>query len=518
MRVMARGRTATEQWFDGATARSRKVAAHVQSWWATQGFLRSILPLCLVITVVIAYFVQFEWLVWQRHANFASFDYDLGLYDQGIWQLAHGRQFMTLRGMNVFGQHANLGFLLFVPFYWLGAGPQFLDFLNTLGVVAVAWPVYLLGRYHMKSRWAGFWLVIAYLGHFAPQWKIQETFHPESLAAPLIVGAFYLATRSRWKSYWWCVFGALIWKEDFSLVVIVLGFLVFFMFKDRWRGILTILAGGIWFVVATKLFMPAFQQAGAVFDGYFGSLGADMNQVVWNSLRYPTRLGKVLYDHKAQQGALDLMKPYGYTGIVSPHVLALGAPQQVINFASIEGFTWDLRWHYAFFPYIAVLLASIRTVVTRRRVAICWALIAVMVGGVWLTRDEGIGPWSSQYSSGYWATQDSQENANLRSMMKKVPDDARVSTTYFIAPHLSHRQYIYTFPNPWRSSNYGVNGLPKLPNPDTIDMLLVEENSVCPPNQQPVSEDCALYRSIIQRGEFEQVDRKGDLVLWRRKR
>jgi Predicted membrane protein (DUF2079) len=103
-------------------------------------------------------------------------------------------------------------------------------------------------------------------------------------------------------------------------------------------------------------------------------------------------------------------------------------------------------------------------------------------------------------------------------MMKEIPDDARVSTLYFMVPHLSHREYIYTFPNPWRSSNYGVNGIPRPPNPDTVDMLLVEENGVCPPNQQPVPEDCTLYKSIIDSGAFEQVDRKDDLVLWRRKR
>src|SRR4051794_36477764 len=138
MGVRATARTATEQWLDGASARSRTTAVRVQSWWATQGFLRWILPLALAIGVCVAYFVQFELLSWQRHANFASFDYDLGMYDQGIWQLAHGRSFMTIRGMDVFAHHANLGYLLFVPFYWVGAGPQFLDFLNTLGVVAVA--------------------------------------------------------------------------------------------------------------------------------------------------------------------------------------------------------------------------------------------------------------------------------------------------------------------------------------------------------------------------------------------
>ena len=52
----------------------------------------------------------------------------------------------------------------------------------------------------------------------------------------------------------------------------------------------------------------------------------------------------------------------------------------------------------------------------------------------------------------------------------------------FLVPHLSHREYIYTFPNPWRSSNYGAGGtLVTPPDQNTIDDLVVDTDAVtCP--------------------------------------
>ena len=483
--------------------------------WRDNTWVRWRLPLLLTFVVVIGYLWVFISLSYVRHHHFGSFDYDLGMYDHGIWQLSRGRGFMTVRGMHIFGHHANIGYLLFVPAYWLGAGPHFLNIMNVVGVTAVAWPVYLLGRFHLRSRWAGFWLVVAYLFHFSPQWKIQETFHAESMAAPFLVGAFYLASRKRWGWYWFCIVGALIWKEDVALFVTMLGFVVWFLYGERRTGIKTILAGVAWFAVATQLFIPAFAEGAAVYDGLFGELGGSAREVVTNSIRHPTMLGQHLHDHGAIDGAVELMLPYGLISVANPLVALMGIPQHVINFASIQNFTWDLRWHYAFFPYLAFMLAAFRTAVTRRTV-VAWALIFVMVSGVYLTREQGIGPWASgNYYSGWWPLTDNPRNEAIRDVLEEVPDDAVVSAPYFMVPHLSHREHVYTFPNPWHASNYGVAGVPAPPDPDTVDILLADEAQVCPdsPDPQP---DCALWQGIIASPDFEEAARSDQIVMYRR--
>ncbi|HKY15889.1 MAG TPA: DUF2079 domain-containing protein [Microthrixaceae bacterium] len=483
--------------------------------------LRDQLPLVVLAVVVVAYTALFLWLSWARHDRFATWDYDLGMYDQGIWQLSHGRGFMTVRGMHVFGHHANLGFLLLTPAYWLGAGPQFLDVVNVLAVVAVAWPVYLLGRHHLSARWAGTLLVIAYLFHFSPQWKMQETFHAESLAAPFLVGAWYLAVVGRWRWYWWCVVGALIWKEDVALAVIGLGLAVAILCHDRRRGALTVLAGVGWFLVATQVFMPMFQESGAVYDNLFGPLGSDMGEVAWNSVRHPSMLSGALAEHGALGGAADLMAPFGFTGLLAPLLLLIGAPQHVVNFASEQYFTWDLRWHYAFIPFLAVLLASIRAIVVVRRAVLGWCVVGAMLIGVTLTLDRGVGPWAPENYEAWWPSDDASRSAEIRRLMAMVPDDSVVSTLYYLVPHLSQRIGIFTFPNPWISSNYGVDGVPAPPDPMVVDHLLVSESDLCSADDGDAGEDeaaCGLFRSIVESDEFVTVAGDGDLVLMERRR
>lgn len=511
---------------DLVIAAGERRAEPLLAWWRAARIPRVWVPRAALVVLCVWYFGVFTSLVWDRHEFFGSFDYDLGMYDQGIWQLSHGRGFMTVRGMHVFGHHANIGYLLLVPFYWVGlGGPHFLNILNTLGVVAVAWPLSALVRRHLRSDWAAFWVVVAYLFHFAPQWKIQETFHAESLAAPFLVGALYFASVSRWRWYWWCIAGAIIWKEDVAIAVAVLGLAVAVLVPDgRRRGLITAAVGAVWFVVATKLFIPFFSEEGAVFDGLFGPLGSSATEVVATSLRHPSRLFETIQCHgwidgqlsslsepvegvqcptpqeipetSPPQGLGALAGAYGWVPVLwSPMVLLIGMPQHVVNYATTASFTWDLRWHYAFIPYLAVLMAAVWTVIRRRRAVSAWFLVVVMLVGVFNTREEGVGPWTENADIGFWTERRAWDGAMREALEFVRPDDA-VSAAYYVVPHLSHREHVYTFPNPWRGSNYGLGGSPAPPSPELIDVLVMM------PNRLNDAEG-ALWDEVVGSGAFE---------------
>ncbi len=239
---MAAGRTATEGCFDRRHHRSphgrgpRPVVVG-----RPRASCTDMLPLIAVIVAIVAYFVQSRVPVVHRHANFASFDYDLGMYDQGIWQFAHGRSFMTVRGMDVFGAARQPRLPAVRALLLARRRPAVPRLPQHARRHAVAVPVYLLGRYHLRSRWAG---LLA--GDRLPRALLTAVEDPGDLPSreprraarrrrvlPRRPGRAGAGTGV-------CVFGAIIWKEDVALVIFVLGFLVFFMYKDRWRGSLTI--------------------------------------------------------------------------------------------------------------------------------------------------------------------------------------------------------------------------------------------------------------------------------------
>lgn len=511
--------------------------------------LRDEAAIAATTAVCLWYFYTLTVLVWQRHEWFGTFDYDLGMYDHGIWQTSQFRNFMTTRGMDLFGHHANVGYLLLVPFYWIGTGgPHFLNIVNTLGVVLVAVPLFLLARTHMKSSWMGFWLVVAYLFHFSTAWKIQETFHAESLAAPFVVGAFYFATLRRWRPYAVCIALALIWKEDVALTTAAMGIAVGFVGRSWRAAVATIVASLAWFVVATQLIMPAFAPDGAVFDSLFGPLGESSTEVVVTSVKHPTRLFDTVWCHGVWDGELrtaeppiegvscptaeavaaenppprglaTLLGPLGYLGLLSPLVLLSGVPQHVVNSSTIVDFTWDLRWHYAFLPFIGVMMASAWTVVKRKRAVVAWAMIVLMLGSVAVTADRGIGPWTDNAKRGWWSSENPELHQAYLEAMEDIDGDDVVSGNYFFVPHLSHREYIYTFPNPWVLSNYGAGGTEvEAPDPATVDVLVIDAHRLG-------ERDTAVFDEIILSGEFEiefrstvdRADLKFDVMRLRRR-
>src|SRR5688500_14232547 len=88
-----------------------------------------------LFVLVTAYVVVLGWLTLRQQARFGTFGFDMGIHDQGIWLLSQGeRPFVTVRGLHYLGHHLNLVSVLFVPAYWLGAGPSFLYVVETLAL------------------------------------------------------------------------------------------------------------------------------------------------------------------------------------------------------------------------------------------------------------------------------------------------------------------------------------------------------------------------------------------------
>ena len=97
-----------------------------------------------------------------------------------------------------------------------------------------------------------------------------------------------------------------------------------------------------------------------------------------------------------------------------------------------------------------------------------------------------------------------------------MPDDAAVAASYYIVPHLSHREQIYTFPNPWIASNWGVGGVaPEDPDhehvPAEVEWLVVDTTT-----HGAGSREEQLMDRLLDDGEFEVVSDEGGIVVARR--
>ena len=94
-----------------------------------------------------------------------------------------------------------------------------------------------------------------------------------------------------------------------------------------------------------------------------------------------------------------------------------------------------------------------------------------------------------------WAQPTPRHDA-MREALKLVPDDASVAATYTLLPHLSHRAQIYDWPNPWVPSYWGNDDGYRLPDPSTIDYIVLDRTQVGPAQQALVASFIAPGRPV----------------------
>lgn len=474
----------------------------------------------LLILTMVVWFAVFGTLIWQRHDRYATFDFDLGHHDQAIWLLAHGKGFITVSGMPVLGHHFTVAYFALAPLYWLGAGAQFLNLLQTAALAFSAVPIFLFARDRLGDGWPALAFGVVWLLNPSVQWLAWETWHPETMAIPFLLTAYVLAdryvsspSRRLHVGYWVFLVAALAWKEDIALAVIVLG-AVFALRRHRRLGLATVAVGIAWFIVAYGIAMPHFN-GGTNHAGFFyGELGESPTEIARTAVTDPGLVIERLRDNDALGYGRDLLVPFALSPLLSPLLLLVAVPQFFANVLTNQSFFYDIRFHYVAVIVAVLALASVEGVARLRpdglrRFAVGTVAAAALASSVaW-----GISPISTQYRSGNWPLGGNPRQVVVDGAVDLVPGGAAVSASYYVVPHLSHREQIYTFPNPWHAHNWGVGGdAPHDPNhdhvPAEVEWLIVDTTTHAPGSREEI-----LINNLLTTGEFRVLTQEGGMVV-----
>ena len=460
--------------------------------------------------LIAAYVATFGTLTWSQHENFGTFGYDMGLYDQGIWLVSRFKDpFVTIRGLNFFAHHVNLITLLFVPAYWLGAGPHFLYLVETVWMALGALPLYLLARDRLESGWLAVAVAGSFLLYPALEWINWWHFHPDALIITPLLFAWWLATRRRWGWFAVAVAVALACKEDAALAVLMLG-LVLAVLGQRRAGLVTAAAGAGWFLVATKVVIPAAGGgAGPFYQELFPGFGDSLGEIVWNLVAHPSRLLGLATLPDRLTYFWQIMAPVAFFPLAAPLVLLISVPQTVINVASGHALTHDIHYHYSAIVLTGVFLATVEGMAwigrgpgTRRALVAVLLTTSLAANVAWSPS-----PLGRQYDDGIWARAEPR-HATVRAALRLVPAGVGVSASYNLIPHLTHRTYAYEFPNPWVVANWGAHG-ENPPDPATADYLVIDERLLG--DQRPLFD-----RLLSPQGGYTRVFASDGIVVARR--
>jgi uncharacterized membrane protein len=441
-------------------------------------------PRLALAGIVALWFVTFSVLVVWRHDRYQSFDFDLGIWDQSVWLLAHNGGLNTVRGLHVLSHHFTPALYFYVPFYWLGAGPNFLNVTMVAAVCAGAVVLFDIGRHHLRDEWHALVPATAFLVSYTAQWLIHETFHPEVMAVPFLLLAYDAAIRDRWRLYAAAVVLAVLWKEDIALAAGMLGLIMAVRGRrtvtgdegpahTRTAGLITVAACAAYFVVATQLVVPHFSEGGNFTEVFFGDLGSSSPEIVKSILTQPDLVLENLERSNPRAYGWNLASSFGFVPLLSPLALLIGLPQATVNLLADQSFFWQTTVHYATVPLLAMAIAAVEGVARIQHMPARRLLLGAMAVGAFFTAVSwGVSPLSKDFRSGNWPLEVPAGQAILdRAVALPGPDDG-VSATYNLTPHLTHRREAYTFPNPWIASNWGIAGENR-PDLDGVDWIIV---------------------------------------------
>lgn len=466
-------------------------------------------PRLIAWGLVLLYILTFTWLAFLRHASFNSSGFDLGIYDQVVWNTLHGRMFFyTTTGQPLLhlSNHADPILALVAPFYLIYSGPEMLLFLQAAAIGLGGMPLFWLAREKLGSDLAGISLLLAYLLFPTLEVVTLWDFHPPALAVGFLMYAFYFLVKR--KSSWFLLFAVLgmTCKEHIPLMVAFMGLYAIVAYRDWALGVFTIVLAAGYFITVMYWIIPAYSVTGDhLFLGYYSDLGESPLQIIGAVIARPDLVFKNLWQIPKLHYLRDVLTPFAYLPLLGLPVLLIGLPPFAINLLSANPAMYDasggqygadvapwLAWGAVYGAFYLRQWLGRRWPGVGDWLARGISLLLLSVSAVWHLF-HGYSPLALNPPS--WEITDHDRLAQR--FMAQIPPDAPISAQGKLYPHLSDRMIAYQFPD--------VNDADYVFLDVTIDTWPIHPNDLK-----------AKVQELLDSGEFGVLDAADGYVLLRR--
>jgi uncharacterized membrane protein len=453
------------------------------------------------------FYVRFTRMALGMHAGYGTSGYDLGIFDQGVWLLSRFKApFITIDGLNLFGDHASFIVLFITPLYWIWPSPATLLVVQSLALTLGAVPAFLIGRRLLRSDLLGLAVALAYLLHPNIAWTNVEQFHPDAFEAPLLLLAILFTLRQRWR---WVIVSLVLLvlcKEDMAVVSLALGLYIACRY-DRQVGAIIAGASLLWLPIVWGVILPHLREGLPDVHSNRVPFGG-MVGFVSTTLKHPGDLVQYLVSEQRPWYVFQILVPFALLPLLSPFALVALGPF-LFNLLSTHGYQHIIRYHYSGVIIVVMVVATAMTLArvrSRRRRGILAGLVLVL--SLWSAYLWGPSTWSREpldvpSSTSPYAT-------TLRRAESLIPPGAAVSASAYVIPHLTHRQVIFNFPTPFHVeywANPSQDGM-RLPEAALVEYVLVT------PDGQP--EHGLVVSDLLAEGFQTLIDENGVQLLQRK--
>jgi uncharacterized membrane protein len=421
------------------------------------------------------------------YARWASFGYrtfDLAYYVQAIWQFIHGRFSVSLENVPLLGNHVEPIVFLFAPFFALVRHPILFVAVQNAALAIMAPIGYNLAlRTGFDSR-SALYLAAALLLAPATGYVALHEFHPEALAAPLLLLMLYARSTRRLWLHWLSFIAVLSCKENMALLLSA--YCVVFLFTERetgfaqlarWYGGPLVLAV-LWFVICAKVITPAFNAGNIDYLSLYDRLGNSGGEILWNMIARPRLFVRALTQAVTHGNLVwALLLPFLALPLLRPRWILIGAPVLFQHLFSWRSSEWTIFFHYAA-PLLPLFWLGAVEAIARIRDRVKMPVVTLGMSGAMtiacLVSQISLGPGgaiASEFAN--WRAQ-ATERVRKEAVVRQITAGASVVAPLPYLSHLAMRERLY-------SLHYILKGLKTLSHdryepPPPPDVVLVDYN------------------------------------------
>jgi len=484
---------------------------------AASGSARAFRPILLVLwLLVIAYASYFSVLSIRQHDGFLTHRDDLGRFDQPIWNTLQGRPFLrTEAGLQLtrFTDHVEPILAPISLIYLLWDDVRALLVLQAVAVALGAFPVFWLTRDELKrtgsslpvSEAGGLVLAVAYLLFPALEAANLTEFHAAPLMVAPMLMAIYCARGQRYGWMWAWSLLVMCTKEEMGLLTFMLA-LWLLVFRRAWKhGLGLALVSLAWWAVATFVIIPqhvveTYGTEDAFYFQRYGELGDSPIALAKSLVTRPALVWQIASEPDRLKYVLGLLLSAGLVvPLLAPEILLMSLPVLLANMLSAYDAMYSGIFHYsaAVVPFVVAAAAVGMGRVgrwsskSRQRDSIVIGVSVLFLAGSLVYHFHcGYSPVAKRF---YWPVITEHHRLLEERFAGQIPDEAVLSTTAPLFPHLDHRERIHLLP---------------LVDDATWVLLDVTSTTVIPP-----ADLRRVYEELVASGAWCIVDAADGYVL-----
>lgn len=475
-------------------------------------------PACILLcAAMLLYVVVFTAMNWQLYRTLMLPHGDSAMYEEHLWNVTHGKGFRSYLDQGLFfGEHIQVMHLLLLPLYAVWPSHLLLELCQSLALASGALPVFWMARRATGSERIGCLVGIAYL-LYPPMQFLDiaidfKTFRPEAFVIPAYLFALDQFERRRFKTAIVCMLIGLSAKEDYSIALAPFGvWWAASAFTRRESGqaingttddpmqsrsqVLSRSEGRHWLagiglvvfsvaylLIATRIAMPYFRSGKELhYVSYFPKFGTSFGEVVINMLTSPVLVVTELTSAPSIMYLLAVFVPLGFVVFWAPGRASVSAPLLVLLCLNEVIRQDPLPRHHFQASVVPLLFWAVTGALAARSHAhsrrcspeflAAFAFASAFLASITAGQSPlGIRFWDSG-SVAYWKSNYimTRRAELIDRVLAAIPPTARVASTDFVHPRLTHYERSYDYSHyPRAVANYEDRV------PDDTDYIVID--------------------------------------------